>query len=155
MQVLKVPSAFSREPLRRPAGRPPIVRAVLGAAASLLLVAGVFVPAGADPVRAQAADTKPYDEQLLRLAEILGAVHYLRELCSADDGQLWRDRMKELLDTEGATALRRARLTRSFNQGYRSYRRTYATCTPTAQSSIERFLAEGIEIGDGLVKNAR
>ena len=63
--------------------------------------------------------------------------------------------MKELLDTEGATALRRARLTRSFNQGYRSYRRTYATCTPTAQSSIERFLAEGIEIGDGLVKNAR
>lgn len=155
MQVLKVPSAFSREPRRRPAGRPPIVRAVLVAAASLLLVAGVLVLAGADPVRAQAADTKPYDEQLLRLAEILGAVHYLRELCSAEDGQLWRDRMKELLDTEGATALRRARLTRSFNQGYRSYRRTYATCTPTAQSSIERFLAEGIEIGDGLVKNAR
>ena len=107
------------------------------------------------PARAGAVDSKPYDEQLLRLAEILGAVHYLRELCSANDGQLWRDRMRELLDTEGATALRRARLTRSFNQGYRSYRRTYATCTPSAQSSIERFLAEGIEIGDGLVKNAR
>ena len=98
------------------------------------------------------ADTKPYDDKLMRLAEILGAVHYLRELCSANDGQIWRDRMKELLDTEGGTALRRARLTRSFNQGYRSYRRTYVTCTPTAQSSIERFLAEGIQIGDALVK---
>lgn len=100
-------------------------------------------------------DSKPYDDKLLRLAEILGAVHYLRELCSANDGQLWRDRMKELLDTEGSTALRKARLTRSFNQGYRSYRRTYVTCTPTAQTSIERFLSEGIQIGDGLVQTAR
>lgn len=100
-------------------------------------------------------DSKPYDDKLMRLAELLGAVHYLRELCSANDGQLWRERMKELIDTEGGTALRRARLTRSFNQGYRSYRRTYVTCTPTAQSSIERFLAEGIQIGDGLVQNTR
>lgn len=99
-------------------------------------------------------DAKPYDDKLMRLAEILGAVHYLRELCSANDGQLWRDKMKELLDTEGGSAIRRARLTRSFNQGYRSYRRTYVTCTPTAQSSIERFLAEGIQIGEGLVSRS-
>jgi uncharacterized protein (TIGR02301 family) len=110
-------------------------------------------PAAAAPVALE--DAKPYDDKLMRLAEILGAVHYLRELCSANDGQLWRERMKELLDTEGGTALRRARLSRSFNQGYRSYRRTYVTCTPTAQSSIERFLAEGIQIGDGLVQTAR
>ena len=115
----------------------------------------LLLGAGAGHVRAQAVDTKPYDERLMRLAEILGAVHYLRELCSANDGQQWRDRMRELIDAEGATALRKARLTRSFNQGYRSYRRTYVTCTPTAQSSIERFLIEGIEIGDELVKTAR
>jgi uncharacterized protein (TIGR02301 family) len=102
--------------------------------------------------QAASGDAKPYDDKLMRLAEIMGAVHYLRELCSANDGQLWRDRMKELLDTEGGTAIRRARLTRSFNQGYRSYRRTYVTCTPTAQSSVERFLAEGIQISEGLVK---
>jgi uncharacterized protein (TIGR02301 family) len=128
---------------------------LMGAA---LAVAGLAVdmrPLGLGSGVAQAApgDAKPYDDKLMRLAEILGAVHYLRELCSANDGQLWRERMKELLDTEGGTALRRARLTRSFNQGYRSYRRTYSTCTPTAQSSIERFLAEGIQIGDGLVKS--
>lgn len=133
----------------------PAQRGVASWAVTLVALAGALALAGGSPARAGAADSKPYDEQLLRLAEILGSVHYLRELCSANDGQLWRERMKELLDTEGATALRRARLTRSFNQGYRSYRRTYATCTPSAQSSIERFLAEGIEIGDGLVKNAR
>jgi uncharacterized protein (TIGR02301 family) len=100
-----------------------------------------------------ATDGKPYDEKLFRLAEILGAVHYLRELCNANEGPLWRDRMKELMDAEGSSALRRARLTRSFNQGYRSYSRTYITCTPSAQTAIGRFLTEGVEISEGLVKS--
>jgi uncharacterized protein (TIGR02301 family) len=126
---------------------------VVGGFAVMCATAGLAQALQAAPNIAQ--DSKPYDDKLLRLAEILGAVHYLRELCSANDGQLWRDRMKELLDTEGSTALRKARLTRSFNQGYRSYRRTYVTCTPTAQTSIERFLSEGIQIGDGLVQTAR
>jgi uncharacterized protein (TIGR02301 family) len=98
-------------------------------------------------------DGKPYDERLMRLSEILGAVHYLRELCGANDGSLWRDRMREIMEGEGSTALRRAKLTRSFNNGYRSYSRTYQSCTPSAQTAITRFLAEGSEIADGLVKN--
>lgn len=122
--------------------------------AVLAAIGAVLLSAGGGSVSAAAQDAKPYDDKIMRLAEILGAVHYLRELCSANDGQLWRERMRELIDAEGGTALRRARLTRSFNQGYRSYRRTYVTCTPTAQSSIERFLAEGIQLGDGLVKSA-
>jgi uncharacterized protein (TIGR02301 family) len=124
-------------------------------AGALVLPTELPVPLAGGPGQAWAApaDAKPYDDKLMRLAEILGAVHYLRELCNANDGQLWRERMKELLDTEGGTALRKARLSRSFNQGYRSYRRTYVTCTPRAQSSIERFLAEGIQLGDGLVKS--
>ncbi|MDO9383423.1 MAG: TIGR02301 family protein [Hyphomicrobiaceae bacterium] len=105
------------------------------------------------PAAAFAVDNKPYDDRLFRLTEILGAVHYLRELCSANDGQTWRDRMKELMDAEGSSALRRARLTRSFNQGYRSYSRTYTTCTPSAQTAIGRFLTEGAQISDALVKN--
>ena len=54
-------------------------------------------------------------------------------------GQLWRERMKELMEAEGSSALRKAKLTRSFNQGYRSYSRTYATCTPSAQTAIGAF----------------
>jgi uncharacterized protein (TIGR02301 family) len=130
------------------AGAALIALAAVGLDARLVSRAAIAAPGALE-------DSKPYDDKLMRLAELLGAVHYLRELCSANDGQLWRERMKELIDTEGGTALRRARLTRSFNQGYRSYRRTYVTCTPTAQSSIERFLAEGIQIGDGLVQNTR
>lgn len=97
-------------------------------------------------------DVKPYDDRLMRLAEILGAVHFLRELCGANEGQYWRERMEELMRAEGSTALRQAKLTRGFNQGYRNYARTYSACTPTAQTAIARFLTEGAQISDGLVK---
>ncbi|MGE5267873.1 MAG: TIGR02301 family protein [Deltaproteobacteria bacterium] len=106
------------------------------------------------PVAVRAQDAKPYDEQLMRLAEILGAVHYLRELCSADDGQLWRDHMQTLINAETPSAQRKARIARSFNQGYRSYSRTYTTCTPSAQTAIARFMAEGAEISDNLADKA-
>jgi uncharacterized protein (TIGR02301 family) len=105
------------------------------------------------PARA-VSDVKPYDDKLMRLSEILGAVHYLRELCGANEGQYWRDRMRELTDAEGTSALRRAKLARAFNQGYRSYSRTYNTCSPSAQTAITRFLTEGTQISEGLTKSA-
>lgn len=117
-------------------------------ALTILLAWGTAVPPGQ-----AASDTKPYDDKLLRLSEILGAIHYLRELCGANEGQYWRDRMRELMDAEGSTALRRARLTRAFNQGYRSYSRTYNTCSPSAQTAVTKFISEGAQLSDGLVKS--
>lgn len=119
-----------------------------------LCAALLFAAISAVPAAAQVTpDSKPYDERLTRLSEILGAVHYLRELCGGSDGQLWRDRMRELVDAEGSSALRKAKLTRSFNNGYRSYSRTYSTCTGSAQTAINRFLAEGADIADALIKS--
>jgi uncharacterized protein (TIGR02301 family) len=116
--------------------------------AALMLLAGAMaLPAAAAP------DGKPYDDRLFRLSEILGAVHYLRELCGAEEGQQWRERMSELVQSEGSTALRKAKLTRSFNKGYQSYSRTYNTCSPSAQNAINRFIAEGATIADTLVRS--
>ena len=120
--------------------------AVVMAIATALLIAANATTALA------AADKKPYDDKLLRLSEILGAVHYLRELCGANEGQYWRDRMHALMEAEGSSALRRAKLRRAFNQGYRSYSRTYNTCSPSAQTAITRFLSEGSELSEGLLK---
>ena len=113
----------------------------------MLLAAAVAAPALAAP------EGKPYDDRLFRLSEILGAVHYLRELCGAEEGQQWRERMADLLNSEGTSALRKAKLTRSFNKGYQSYSRTYNTCSPSAQSAINRFIAEGATIADTLVRS--
>lgn len=117
-------------------------------AAALVLLATVLMAQAPAP-----NETKPYDDRLVRLSEILGAIHYLRELCGADEGQIWRDRMRELIESEGSTAARRIRFTRSFNQGYHSYSRTYKSCTPTAQTAISRFFSEGAQIADGLIKS--
>lgn len=121
--------------------------ALKGVVAAAVLAAQVAAPP------ASAADGKPYDDKLMRLSEVLGAIHYLRELCGANEGQYWRDRMRELMDAEGSSTLRRARLTRAFNQGYRSYSRTYNTCSPSAQTAVTRFIAEGAQLSDGVVKS--
>lgn len=117
------------------------------------LILTAVLSASARPVFAEEQAVKAYDTKLLRLSEIIGAVHYLRELCGSGDGQLWRDQMRSIIKAEGATALRRARLSRSFNKGYQSYSRTYKVCTASAKTAIERFLDEGTEIAEELVKN--
>jgi uncharacterized protein (TIGR02301 family) len=132
-----------------------------GAAMAIVTLGlGIISPAGAQVTgppgglapRTPGVEVKPYDDKLLRLAEVLGAVHYLRELCGANDGQLWRDRMKDLMDSEGSSPIRKARLTKGFNQGYTSYSRTYRACTPSAQTAVNRFMTEGQLIADTLVK---
>lgn len=121
-----------------------------------MMLAGIFAASfhvSATPyVFAAGADDRPYDAKLLRLSEILGAVHYLRELCGADEGQLWRDQMRDLIETEGTTALRRLRLVKSFNKGYRGYRSTYRNCTQSAQLAITRFMDEGEKVAEKLVE---
>jgi uncharacterized protein (TIGR02301 family) len=109
-------------------------------------------PAPAPVVPVPTLENRPYDDRLVRLSELLGAVHFLRELCGSNDGQLWRDKMRELLDAEGTSALRRARLTRSFNSGYSSYARTYTSCTPSAQTAVSRFVTEAAQLAENMVR---
>ncbi|MBC8050298.1 MAG: TIGR02301 family protein [Chitinophagales bacterium] len=98
-------------------------------------------------------EERPYDAQILRLAEILGAIHYLRELCGQNDGQNWRDQMRELTNAEGSSALRKARLVENFNKGYRGYSRTYRACNRSAIVAINRFIEQGAAITSVLIQD--
>jgi uncharacterized protein (TIGR02301 family) len=105
------------------------------------------------PPKAVTTDDRPYDTQLFRLSEILGTLHYLRELCGANEGQVWREHMRELVASEGTSALRRAKLVESFNRGYRDYSRTYRSCTQPAIVAIQRYMEQASAITDGLIAN--
>jgi uncharacterized protein (TIGR02301 family) len=85
----------------------------------------------------------PYEAQLLRLSEILGALSYLRDLCGSEDGDDWRAKMSALLEAEAKTGQRRLKLTGAFNRGFRGYETTYRSCTPNARTAISRYLDEG------------
>ncbi len=70
-------------------------------------------PAADEPAADQPpASTEPpapiYDEKLLRLSEILGALSFLRDLCGQSDGPAWRDEMSALLTAEKPAPQRRA-----------------------------------------------
>ena len=112
----------------------------------LLILILLGLPGATAPAGAQAQAPAPFDANLQRLAEILGALHYLRGICGTNEGQKWRNEVQALIDAEAPTGDRRARMIASFNRGYRGYQQSYRTCTPAADLVIRRFLEEGSKI---------
>ena len=129
---------------------------VMASAASLLVVDGraaeapapkpaakTASPAGAPPPQATpAAPPRPYEPQLLRMAEMMGALAYLRDLCGAGDGAEFRSKMKSLLDADGIAESQRDLLAGAYNRGFEGFRLTYRACTPAASEVIARYLSE-------------
>jgi uncharacterized protein (TIGR02301 family) len=98
----------------------------------------------AGSVHAQALP--PYDRDLQRLSEILGALHFLRGVCGTNEGQKWRTEAQALIDAEAPSGARRDQMIASFNRGYRSFQQSYRSCTPAADFAIRRYLDEGAKI---------
>ena len=130
--------------------------------AAILGLALAIAPAGA-PAQTMAAAPKaaaqseppkpppeappaPYEPQLLRLAELMGALAYLRDLCGDADGEQWRQRMSAVIDAEAASPARRDKLAGAYNKGFRGYETTYRSCTDNAGVVIARFIDEGTRL---------
>jgi uncharacterized protein (TIGR02301 family) len=111
----------------------------------VLIVASIILAAAQAPARAEVA-AAPFDPSLQRLAEILGALHYLRGICGSNEGQKWRNEMQALVEAETPGGDRRARMIAAFNRGYRGFQQSYRTCTPAADLVIRRYLEEGSKI---------
>lgn len=97
------------------------------------------------------APPPPYEDDLMRVAEIMGALHYLRPLCGAPEGQRWRNEMQALIEAEAPSEDRKDKLTRGFNRGYVAFERTYRTCTPAATLAVSRYLTEGAKLTHDIV----
>jgi len=111
----------------------------------ILITLSLMLWLAAGPASAQ-ADTTPYDHDLQRLSEILGALHFLRGICGSNEGQKWRNEAQALIDAEASSGERRDQMVASFNRGYRGFQQSYRTCTPAATLAIHRYLEEGAKI---------
>ena len=114
-----------------------------------LTILALAICLAAGPGRAQMAVPQvavPYDHDLQRLSEILGALHFLRGICGSNEGQKWRNEAQALIDAEAPNGERHDRMVASFNRGYRSFQQSYRTCTPAADFAIRRYLQEGAKI---------
>jgi uncharacterized protein (TIGR02301 family) len=84
-----------------------------------------------------------YEPDMLRLAEVIGSLAFLRQLCGGAEAPAWRARMTELLDAEGTTPGRKERLAGAYNRGFRGFALTYRTCTAAAEEATARLSADG------------
>lgn len=91
-----------------------------------------------------------YDDKLTRLAEILGSLHYLRNLCG-DRSMQWRDRMNTMIEMEKPDEKRKARFYAAFNNAYHAFSEQYYECTPAAAEAIRRYDREGATLSQKLV----
>ena len=112
----------------------------------LIAIAATLLCLGACRRARRPTRRRPSTPTLQRLAEILGALHYLRALCGANEGQKWRAQMQALIDAEAPNGERRRQIVANFNRGYRGFQQTYRTCTPAADTAIRRYLDQGAKI---------
>lgn len=104
----------------------------------LLIV--LLLAALAAPVPARAIDP-PYQDEMERLAEILGSLYFLQPLCQPGIED-WRAQMAELIALDEPDEDRRQRLAGAFNTGYASYARLYRVCTVAATEALTRLIVE-------------
>lgn len=96
--------------------------------------------------------TPPYEKKLLRLAEILGALHFLQSLCGASTNQ-WYDYMDALIEAEQSVPQRRVYFYAAFNEAYRAFSENYHHCTQSAIEANQRYIKEGESLSESLLMN--
>ena len=97
----------------------------------------------------------PYEGDLLRLAEVLGALAYLRDICNDGDGARFRERMATLIEADPRAQEARDQLAGAFNRGFDGYRLSYRTCTANAREAIDAYLSEAGRLAHDLAARYR
>ncbi|PIT70908.1 TIGR02301 family protein [Bartonella tribocorum] len=97
-----------------------------------------------------AQQSPPYEKKLLRLAEILGSLHSLQNLCEPQTSQ-WYDYMNALIEAEHPIPQRRAYFYEAFNEAYRAFSENYHHCTQAAIEANQRYIEEGRTLSENLL----
>jgi uncharacterized protein (TIGR02301 family) len=100
-----------------------------------------------------------YQSRLLRLSEILGALHSVRAQCEPAEDTRWRDRMQELIRLERPSTEQKNAMTLRFNAGYEDASSRFRVCTDAARvyaanvareaETISRTLAQSVDQAGG------
>lgn len=130
--------------------------------AFLLLILGVIAivpafgqqaqPRRATPPAQNAAPPAPslpaeYEKPILELSETIGSLAFLTGLCRPAPGpNPWRQRMEELLESEGQANNNREKLMGAYNQGFSAFSTTYRQCTDAARAARSVLVREAARL---------
>lgn len=89
----------------------------------------------ASPALAQtAADYRQRQQDLVELASVFGELHHIRRLCEPRfEGDVWRERMKKLVELEQPQFEAREEMVKKFNAAYRSAGNRFLNCDRRAR----------------------
>lgn len=88
--------------------------------------------------------TPPYEDRLHRVAELVGSLHYITNLCGTAKNDQFRMKMQEFIEAETLNEpLRRKLLISKYNKGYRTFASVYTSCTDAAKLVETNYRTEG------------
>lgn len=96
---------------------------------------------------AAAQDLETYQQRqrdLAALAELFGEMHHIRRTCEPRfEADVWRERMKQLIELEEPQAQEREALVQQFNKGYRGAQSRFPACDRRARDYAAARAAQG------------
>jgi uncharacterized protein (TIGR02301 family) len=103
----------------------------------------------ATPAVAQ-EDFEARGSNLIGLSRIFGELHHIRRMCDPDrEGDVWRNRMKRLIDLEQPSFDLRELMVGAFNDGYTAAQDRFSYC----DNDSEDYAAARASVGEALVSS--
>ena len=110
----------------------------------------------AAPAGAQFRSPEDRNDALVSLSRIFGEMHHIRRLCGrGDEEDIWRERMKRVIDLEAPSFEQRERMVVAFNDGYVSAQGRFPGGTSAAESSAAGRAATGEALVSNIAASAR
>lgn len=99
---------------------------------------------------ATAQDFASYQQRqkdLVAISAVFGVLHHIRRTCEPRfEGDLWRERMKRLVELEEPQAAGQQEMVASFNKAYRDAQRRYVVCDRRARDQAALRAQQGDDI---------
>ncbi len=125
-------------------------------ASFVFAIAAIMVGASAltTPAHAQlgAAEYAKRQQDLVTLARIFGEMHHIRRSCAPRrESEVWRERMKRLVNLESPTTNIRQRMVQAFNQGFQETEARFPACRRAAEDYAAARAKDGAALTASLM----
>ncbi len=113
----------------------------------IVIVVTLAAMIAAISARAAAQDFASYQQRqkdLVAISTVFGALHHLRRTCEPRlEGDIWRERMKQLVELEEPQIAVREEMVSRFNKAYRDAQRRYLVCDRRARNHAAARAQQG------------
>ena len=110
----------------------------------LIIAAFAAVLVFAQGAHAQEIDYAQRSRDLLTLSRVFGELHHIRRACEAwGEEEVWRNRMRKLVELESPQPELRDQMVAAFNDGFRAAEQRFPYCDREARDYAAASAAEG------------